>query len=115
MDAINQLPPVDFTSKEKYARVKAQTQLAKIGFQDVIMTELGPEAVGVWKDSFINVLPDLPGLSKYAQAGLLYNLGMDANDFIKLHKKFNTSDEFIEAAIKDKLTPLGAPWPPKPN
>ncbi len=115
VDAINQLPPVDFTSKERYARVKAQTQFAKIGFQDVILNELAPEAFGVWKDTFMSVLPDLPGMSKYAQAKLLFDLGIDVTDFMKLHKKFNTSDEFIEAAINDKLAPLGAPWPPKTN
>ncbi|NBQ68689.1 MAG: hypothetical protein EBU46_07605 [Nitrosomonadaceae bacterium] len=111
-DAIDQLPPVEFASKESIARTKAQAALYKIGFTDVILKELAPSYADFWKETYYALFPELPFLSSFSQVKILHDLGINIEDFARTHQRFNDSDKFIDAAVNTLIQPLGGVWPP---
>jgi len=110
-DIIAKLPPVEFAGKEDRARMKVRNELELIGIRDIIIDKIAPTLIDFWKDTYEELLPEIPILSPAAQFVILHELKMNIEEFAKAHAELKTADAFFDAVIAEKLSSLGAKWP----
>lgn len=112
-EAIENLPAVEFASKEAWERQKAIVDLNRIGLATIYSGEVLPGMIGAWQSSFEAMFPSIPNLPAKTQYSILMGLGLNVQEFLKAHKETITADSWIEAVISEKLKPLGAKIPKK--